>query len=526
VLLWAALPPLDLWPLAWFGPVSWVLLARRKNLPGRHPYRALWTVGFGFWLAALHWLRLPHWATSFGWLAMSFYFAFYLPLFVWLTRVAVHQMRVPVMLAAPIIYTGLELARAYVLTGFTMASIAHTQCPWLDLIQISDLAGFYAVVFVIVFSAACMARMLPCDGRRACVWPLAPLVAVLGAVLLYGHLRRAAAPESEPAARIALIQGSIDVQFKADPTMADRIQEHYRGLTLDAVREAAENGRRVDLVVWPETMFRNPIIEYPASLATRINPDLREISQETRREIAALVRQSQSSLLLGIDTHEVIGKKLTHHNSAAFVPRVFDPEAGANPARYDKIHLVMFGEYVPFAEQLPWLQRLTPLRENQTPGEMPAAFDLQTPQGGSLRIAPNICYESVLPQEIRWQVNRLTAEGREPDVLVNITNDGWFWGSSELDMHLACGVFRAIECRKPFLIAANTGFSAWIDADGCIRQQGPRRAPGFILADVSRDGRKSLYLTCGDWPAGICLAACMLLAAAGFWKLRRENAAR
>ena len=97
---------------------------------------------------------------------------------------------------------------------------------------------------------------------------------------------------------------------------------------------------------------------------------------------------------------------------------------------------------------------------------------------GGVRIAPNICYESVLSHVIRRQVNALAAEGREPDMLVNLTNDGWFWGSSELDMHLACGVFRAVECRKPLLIAANTGFSAWIDGDGRILEQGPRRATG------------------------------------------------
>ena len=77
---------------------------------------------------------------------------------------------------------------------------------------------------------------------------------------------------------------------------------------------------------------------------------------------------------------------------------------------------------------------------------------------------------------IRGQVNALAAEGREPDVLVNLTNDGWFWGSSELDLHLSCGVFRAVECRKPLLIAANTGFSAWIDSDGRIERKA-RDAP-------------------------------------------------
>ncbi len=112
VLLWAAFPPLELWPLAWFAPIAWVLLVRRAELPGRRPYAALWLAGFAFWMAAIHWLVLPHWATSFGLLALAFYLAFYLPVFVGLSRVAVHGLRVPVVLAAPTIWTGLELARA------------------------------------------------------------------------------------------------------------------------------------------------------------------------------------------------------------------------------------------------------------------------------------------------------------------------------------------------------------------------------------------------------------------------------
>ena len=100
----------------------------------------------------------------------------------------------------------------------------------------------------------------------------------------------------------------------------------------------------------------------------------------------------------------------------------------------------------------------------------------------------------------------MTAAARLPDVLVNLTNDGWFWGSSELDMHLVCGVFRAIECRKPLLIAANTGFSAWIDGDGRILRQGPRRREKVLFAAVGREPRQSWYLVHGDWPAGVCWA--------------------
>jgi apolipoprotein N-acyltransferase len=102
-------------------------------------------------------------------------------------------------------------------------------------------------------------------------------------------------------------------------------------------------------------------------------------------------------------------------------------------------------------------------------------------------------------------------------VLVNLTNDGWFWGSSELDMHLVCGVFRAVECRKPLLIAANTGFSAWIDGDGRILARGPRRATAVLLAEVAPDPRGSWYLEHGDWAAGVCLSACLAFAAAGIW---------
>ena len=114
-------------------------------------------------------------------------------------------------------------------------------------------------------------------------------------------------------------------------------------------------------------------------------------------------------------------------------------------------------------------------------------------------------------------------------MLVNLTNDGWFWGSSELDMHLACGVFRAVECRKPFLIAANTGFSAWIDANGQIVKRGPRRATGIVVAETLLDSRRSWYLDHGDWPAGLCLAGCVGLAIAGLgmrWSARRTAVRR
>ena len=212
-----------------------------------------------------------------------------------------------------------------------------------------------------------------------------------------------------------------------------------------------------------------------------------------------------AAAILGVERWHFSAAGLQFFNAAACIDR-----EGRLLGYYDKMHPVMFGEYVPLADRFPWLQRLTPLGDNLAAGEEPAMFTV-----GKLRIAPNICFENVLSHVVRGQVNRLRAEDRRPNALVSLTNDGWFWGSSELDMHLACAAFRAVECRLPLLIAANTGFSAWIDGDGRIRAQGPRRAAEVVVAEVCADRRTSLYLDFGDWFAAACLAACIGLGAAG-----------
>ncbi|HEV7226499.1 MAG TPA: hypothetical protein VGN42_27585, partial [Pirellulales bacterium] len=171
LLLWAAFPPLGIWPLAWIAPVPWLMLVRRDKLAGRRPYRTIWLTGCAFWLGVLHWLRLPHPATSLGWLALSLYLAVYLPLFVGLSRAAVHRLHWPLVVAAPVVWTGLELLQARLLTGFNMAALGNSQFRWIELIQVADLAGNYGVGFVVMFGAACLARMAPCGERRFAAWP-------------------------------------------------------------------------------------------------------------------------------------------------------------------------------------------------------------------------------------------------------------------------------------------------------------------------------------------------------------------
>jgi len=500
--LWLAFPPVNWWPLAWVAPVPWVLLIRMHHLPGHRPYRALWFAGFVFWMGALHWLRLPFWATSFGWVALSVYLGLYLPVFVALARQAVHHWGLSTLWVVPVIWTALELARGHILGGFLMACVGYTQSRWLEVIQISDLAGGYAVTFLVMFVAACLAQMWPLEGRRVAPWPLLAASAAMAAVLLYGQ-QRINATASLPVPTVLLVQGSIDTEMKADPALRNEVYREYFTLSQSATMARAD----IDLIIWPETMFRESLYSHdddaqpPPEVDWTID-DLAAAELHTRELLANTAIQLGAPVLFGVDCVRFRRDRVERSNSAVLVHR--DGKLGG---RYDKMHPVLFGEYMPWGEAFPWLYSLSPLSDGVLPGKKPVAIEV-----AGVRFAPSICYENILPHLIAEHVRALRGAGQSPDVLVNLTNDGWFWGSSELDMHLTCALFRAVECRMPMLVAANTGFSAWIDGNGRIVRRGPRRETGTIVAHVALDPRESLYLSIGDWPWAICLLFSTVLA--------------
>jgi apolipoprotein N-acyltransferase len=304
--------------------------------------------------------------------------------------------------------------------------------------------------------------------------------------------------------------------MKYDPKQGQKIFDEYYGLS----RKAVNANPDLQLIVWPETMFREPWYTfdkaYTPPATVRWTPE--QIEAHSRLAIESTVERLDVPCLIGVDTVHYTPGGIEYFNSALFADR-----AGKVVSRYDKCHLVPFGEYVPFADSFPWLYRLTPLPFGSRPGTSPLAIEV-----GGARLAINICYENTLGHFIAGQVNQLRAAGQDPDVLVNLSNDGWFWGSAELDLHLASAVFRAVECRKPLLIAANTGFSAWIDSDGRIVAQGPRRATDVIIATPAIDPRDSWYLRHGQKPAGTCFLAVVTLALIGvrnYWKGRRTRVA-
>jgi apolipoprotein N-acyltransferase len=529
ILLWASFPPLNLWPLAWIAPAPWLLLARMPQRFTRGTYLAIWLGGFVHWLAMLQGIRLAYWALVFGWITLAWYLAFYTPILVWLCRVAVMRLRVPPVVAAPIVWVGLELVRGHFATGFSAGLLGHTQVAWTSLLQISDVFGAYGVSFVLSIVAAAIAQILPAawlgvtDERRGWwLWPAMPAAACVAGALAYGNYRLNEVPPGASAKplRVALIQGSLDTVFDVSEEehrkRVARTFQHYVGLT----EEALKKGGQLDLVIWPESMF--PLVErriteplqVPAKVTLRAD-ELREGLREAQALFESQVRDAAALLegpyfLFGTNTLEYGPHEPKQFNSALLADR-----QGKVVDRYYKVHPVMFGEYIPFGEWFPGIYDWTPMPGGLDRGPGPTAMEV-----AGKRLAPSICFENVLPHLVRSQVLELARRGTPPDMLVTVTNDGWFYGSSILDLHFRCAVFRAIENRRPMLIAANTGISAHIDGSGRMLAVGPRRAPEVLIVEAGLDGRSPLYHKLGDWPAIFCAAISGFVAIVGCWPVR------
>lgn len=535
ILLWLALPPLNWYWLAWFAPLPWLALVRQKSLPGRKPYRTLWLCGIVFWLLAVHWIRLPHPLNYLAWTALAMYLGAYLPAFVFLSRLGLHRYGAPLWLIAPVVWTGLEWLRGRLFTGFLMASLAHTQyrCP--ALIQLADIAGEYGITFFMVFMSATILEVLAAAvaprPRKAWlrVGPLyflrlaVPMVvAVYYGVFVEGQdaMQRSQSQRDRP--RIALIQGNTPADWKMDADRQQEIMQEYWQLSLQAVKESqAADGRAPDLVVWPETTFRQSLVSTRPGYTPPAARGNESVLKLAKTYLAELVSQVGCAVLVGIDRVEMApGEKPEESKYYWFNSSVLVDKAGQVTSTYDKMHRVPFGEYIPFADWFPFLYQLTPLTGGIVAGSGPTAMNL----GPDTNISVNICYETVMPHLIGHHVAELDAKGARPDVLVNLTNDAWFWGSSELDMHLACGVFRAVETRTPLLVAANGGLSAHVDHLGNIRQVSSRQETEILLVDLDTRRRPlSLYSTLGDWLAGTCMVCCLVLICAA---IAGRNASR
>jgi len=284
-------------------------------------------------------------------------------------------------------------------------------------------------------------------------------------------------------------------------------------------------------VVWPESMFTGALPWFVAEpdKELAIFPD-QTVSDEVMREIIAerqdlfQRRAQQIQVSLREVTGQATGPDLL---GGCSVVRYDNPPGGhsgcvwiGDEGRvvkwYAKTHLVMFGEYIPLIDYLPFIERWIPAGMGILPGDGPVAM-----QVGDLVVTPNVCIETAVERVTVNHVRELIAQKPTPDIVVNVTNDGWFDRTSIVEHHLRCSQMVAVACRRPILIAANGGPTAWIDGSGRIVERLANDESGVILASGRLDGRSSLQLLIGDWPARSLAGVCLAIATVGLLRRRR-----
>lgn len=518
ILLWSSFAPLQLTITSLFALVPWILLCANPAPFRRSDYFRLWIGGCLFWLLILQGIRLAYWPLYAGWFALSLYLAIYVPLFVGITRVAHHHWRIPLWITAPLVWMALEITRAYFLTGYAGSLLAHSLVRIPLLLQTADQISAYGVGAWVVLSNAVIAQGWLAYRAKSIKQALPAAVTgivVTTLVLLYGQFKlnetRELAATSKPLLRIALIQENAPTMFEATEQLRQDAWQRYA----QGTKKAVDRFESFDVVVWPESVFTatEPIMldhsqgEIPPELAEakiskeQFSKSVQSMNRMFTLKAQSLIRAAQKPdttptrdvyAIVGTDIYDIKPEALKRYNCAGLI----GPNAQLLDS-YAKTHLVMFGEYFPFNGFFGLLYQMFGMAPLSV-GEGDKTFHIN-----EVRLAPSVCFESMVPHRIASQVRFLTAKGDSPDILVNITNDGWFRGSSMLDHHLACSTLAAVENRRPLVIAANTGISAWIDGSGQVLARGPRMSPDQLLAEPYRDSRWGLFQVIGDWPARI-----------------------
>jgi apolipoprotein N-acyltransferase len=493
LLLAAAFPPLERADAVWVGLLPLLIAVRFAD--GKSAFRLGFLAGAVFWLCSLSWLTRVTWP---GMVVLALYCALYFGVFgwgcaLWLRRFGTEGLvsNLGFMVHATALWVGLEFMRSHFLTGFPWNPLAVSQYRNPALIQLASIGGTHLVSALIVWvSAAVAVTILGYIDRRG-KWMKRPhaelffgLVAVVAA--MFWGLREVREPTAEGTElRISLIQPNIPQDEKWDQAKYDLIYSRLGELSSAALMTGTP-----DLMVWPETALPDDVRTSEASSSLVIG-----------------IATSGTPLLVGsMDTVYGLDGRPTFYNTAF----LFE-EDGSLGQRYDKQHLVMFGEYVPLRHVLPFIKALTPIGESFDAGRTGTVFRLEQPE---VAFGALICFEDAFAEVARAMVRNGAR------MLVNLTNDAWFDPSAGSRQHMAHGVFRCVENGVPMVRCANSGVSCAITAKGRITDEllapdGDPRIAGFMNVGVVVQGdvAPTLYARMGDAFAWVCLGLAVALVA-------------
>ncbi len=470
----------QLFPLAWvaFTPLLWAL----PHAASRRQTVLLGLVaGLATNVPAFHWLvytihvfgGFPTPLAVFFYAGLSFYSATQFILFALALR---HTGPGPLALAAPVLWVTLE----FLFPNLFPWRMANSQFLAPTLIQSGDLAGPFALSFVMLWVAAGVADLI---ARRRSAALVAAAVAT-AAIVLYGHWRLPQvehAMRSAAATRVALVQGNISIERKGNAAYFQINMDEYRELS-EAVQGQA------DLLVWPETTLQRWV------------PTQRMVLEDRELPFPGL----STHLIFGGLAYRLRGPQEADQFNSAFVINANGHVLG----RYDKRILMPFGEFIPMAGLFPSLRKLSPETGNFTAGTDVAVF--QIPDGAA--VGPLICYEDLAADMSR----RTTRAGAE--VLLNILNDAWYGDTAAPHQHQALALWRAVENRRYLLRGSNTGVTSIIDAAGRVVSEAPVFRAGVVTGSVPRLQLTTFYTRFGNvfaWIVTVAAAALLVLRRTG-----------
>jgi apolipoprotein N-acyltransferase len=495
-LLWAMLAgatavlsfaPLTWWPvqIASLAVLLWLAVeqtaVRRSALVG-------WCFSFGWMAAGTHWLYtslhdyggLPALMAVAAVLLLSAAMALYIGMAMaagaWLRLRCALSPATTLLLVYPPLWALGEWLRNWVATGFPwiVSGYAHVNSP---LAGYAPLVGVYGIGWLAALLAAC--AVLAFTGRRRLALGLA--AAIMAAGLGLDQLAWTS-PQGAPIS-VRLLQGNVPQEMKFNPDTANDTLALYHEMLTEA---------RADLIATPETAL--------PMMAHALPPDFIEL-------LSTFARQSKSNLLVGVPVSDGPGK---YANSLLGLGA-----DGSRSYRYDKHHLVPFGEFIPPGFR--WFVDMMhiPL------GDFTRGAALQAPfEAAGQWVLPNICYEDLFGEEIADQIASSYFSGRpQPTMMLNVSNIAWFGDSIALPQHLQISQMRSLETRRPMLRATNTGATAIVDARGRVQARLQPYTQDVLAAKVQGMSGYTPYILLGNVP--VLTAAVLLLG--GIWFRRRGN---
>jgi apolipoprotein N-acyltransferase len=364
--------------------------------------------------------------------------------------------------------------------------------PWPAFLQIAEVVGERGTSLVLALSTGLAAHAIERarsvardQAMRAAAAPLCISLGILAVLLLWGVVRMGtveSARQSAPHARVALVQPGFEASDRWEASRASMMIDRLTTLTKSAEQRGSE------LTIWPESA-------YPFTLphATRRSPDA-----------------SRAVLQHGVRGPVLTGAYMAGGPGVGYNSAILATADGALSEPYDKRHLLWFGETVPLGDTFPWLRRTFAKGTGLEPGKQSVAFVT-----GPFRAAVLNCYEDTLPEAGR------EAMGVAPNLLVNVTNDAWFAGSAEGELHLRLAVLRAIETRRDLVRAVNKGPTSFVDANGRVVARYESLFPASLpVSPALLATPPTFYVRYGDLPVVVLAAASVVVA--GLERRRRR----